>query len=378
MSDITPLAGLTNLTYLDLDENLISDITPLAGLTGLVSLDLVHNRILDASPLAGLTNLTESLGDENIQGLIDGQRVPLDDIAVGTPYKIPVVTQVDGSIVPVEVGSDGGTITDGYVTWSAAAGDNGALTWFSVITINGMDIRFTGQMDQNIFPAVEPPAHPDRVVLRSGNRFEVTRPDAASTTISYGKANDDVFFGDWTNAGTDGITVRRGNTFYVKDVIGSGTADRSIVYGRPGDEVLVGDWDGDGIDTFAIRRGNTFYVKNTISSGVADTTIVYGRPGDEVLVGDWDGDGIDTFAVRRGNTFFIKNAINAGAADETIVYGRVGDEVLVGDWDADGIDTFIVRRGNTFFVKNTIGAGPADEVRVLGTGDELAYAAYID
>ena len=102
------------------------------------------------------------------------------------------------------------------------------------------------------------------------------------------------------------------------------------------------------------------------------------RDGDEVLVGDWDGDGIDTFAVRRGNTFFIKNAINAGAADETIVYGRVGDEVLVGDWDADGIDTFIVRRGNTFFVKNTIGAGPADEVRVLGSGDELAYAAYID
>lgn len=109
ISDITTLAGLTNLTYLDLDENLISDITPLAGLIGLVSLDLVHNRILDASPLAGLTNLTESLGDENIQGLIDGQRVPLGNVAVGTPYKIPVVTQVDGSIVPVEVGSDGGT-----------------------------------------------------------------------------------------------------------------------------------------------------------------------------------------------------------------------------------------------------------------------------
>ena len=57
ISDITPLAGLTNLTWLDLQSNQISDITALAGLTNLELLDLWNNQISDITPLAGLTNL---------------------------------------------------------------------------------------------------------------------------------------------------------------------------------------------------------------------------------------------------------------------------------------------------------------------------------
>ncbi|SDM36450.1 hypothetical protein SAMN04487766_10214, partial [Actinomyces ruminicola] len=41
----------------------------------------------------------------------------------------------------------------------------------------------------------------------------------------------------------------------------------------------------DGVDTLAVRRGGTYYIKNSISGGQADRVIVYGRPSDTVLVG---------------------------------------------------------------------------------------------
>ena len=58
ISDISPLAGLTNLTTLVLRRNSISDLSPMAGLTDLTWLDLGDNLISDLAPLAGLTQLT--------------------------------------------------------------------------------------------------------------------------------------------------------------------------------------------------------------------------------------------------------------------------------------------------------------------------------
>ena len=57
VSDLSPLAGLTNLVTLQFAASQITDITPLAGLTNLTSLDLSWNQISDITPLAGLTNL---------------------------------------------------------------------------------------------------------------------------------------------------------------------------------------------------------------------------------------------------------------------------------------------------------------------------------
>ena len=65
ISDISPLAELTNLGWLILDNNEISDISPLAGLTNLEQLDLQVNKISDISPLAGLTNLRWITLDNN-------------------------------------------------------------------------------------------------------------------------------------------------------------------------------------------------------------------------------------------------------------------------------------------------------------------------
>ena len=57
ISDISPLANLTNLEVLLLEGNKISDISPLSGLTNLKTLDLGDNAISDLSPLANLANL---------------------------------------------------------------------------------------------------------------------------------------------------------------------------------------------------------------------------------------------------------------------------------------------------------------------------------
>ena len=64
IADLTPLVGLTNLTWLSLSENSVSDLIPLAGLTNLTWLHLPNNSISDLTPLAGLTSLM-GLGLEN-------------------------------------------------------------------------------------------------------------------------------------------------------------------------------------------------------------------------------------------------------------------------------------------------------------------------
>ena len=61
ISDLTPLACLTNLERLDLRRNSISDLSPLSGLTKLRYLNLMDNQISDLSSLVTLENLWELL-----------------------------------------------------------------------------------------------------------------------------------------------------------------------------------------------------------------------------------------------------------------------------------------------------------------------------
>ena len=59
ISDLTGLEFATNLTELELDYNSrISDLSPIAGLTNVTKLYLRFNRITDVSSLEGLTKLT--------------------------------------------------------------------------------------------------------------------------------------------------------------------------------------------------------------------------------------------------------------------------------------------------------------------------------
>ena len=57
ISDVSPLANLTQLTYLNLDTTDVWDVSPLANLTQLTYLNL-GNTVSDVSPLANLTQLT--------------------------------------------------------------------------------------------------------------------------------------------------------------------------------------------------------------------------------------------------------------------------------------------------------------------------------
>ena len=61
ISDLSPLSGLTSLTWLNLAGNPVSDLTPLSRLTGLSHLNLQGCPIFDESlsPLASLTGLTD-------------------------------------------------------------------------------------------------------------------------------------------------------------------------------------------------------------------------------------------------------------------------------------------------------------------------------
>ena len=70
ITDISAVAGLTNLTWLDLGGNNLSNISPVAGLANLTGLRLWKNNIVDISPVAGLTNLTElRLNQNNISDI---------------------------------------------------------------------------------------------------------------------------------------------------------------------------------------------------------------------------------------------------------------------------------------------------------------------
>ena len=59
VSDLSPLAGLINLRYLRLDNNLtVSNLSPLKGLENLTELGFAHTDVSDFSPLKNLKNLT--------------------------------------------------------------------------------------------------------------------------------------------------------------------------------------------------------------------------------------------------------------------------------------------------------------------------------
>ncbi len=70
VTDLSPLAGLSSLRLLDLTGTQVSDLSPVAGLSGLTFLLLSYTQVSDLSPLAGLSGLTSlTLGDTNVSDL---------------------------------------------------------------------------------------------------------------------------------------------------------------------------------------------------------------------------------------------------------------------------------------------------------------------
>lgn len=78
ITDISPLAGLTNLTHLNIERNSINDLSALANLTNLESLILcgfINDTAFDLEPISNLTSLkfliirSRQLDDSNIISL---------------------------------------------------------------------------------------------------------------------------------------------------------------------------------------------------------------------------------------------------------------------------------------------------------------------
>ena len=61
VADLSPLASLRDLEEINVAATRISSLAPLAGLKNLKNLNTIHSDISDLSPLAGLTNLTRLL-----------------------------------------------------------------------------------------------------------------------------------------------------------------------------------------------------------------------------------------------------------------------------------------------------------------------------
>ncbi|WP_454083509.1 alpha/beta hydrolase domain-containing protein [Georgenia sp. Marseille-Q6866] len=350
---------------------------------------------------------------------LDGSSTPLAEDVLGELYPTPeayaeqvaVATEhaVEQGYVPADVAVDqawysdlaylvGDLATDGRIpealagALTTAAGqalrhaDDGELDLaveqleLVVAQVSGSDVDDAAQAAVlrqamaalAVLPEPEPEPEPQPGAQRYGFFLNNNWDGRADVAFQYGRHTDEVLVGDWDGDGTDTLTVRRGNRFYVNNAARGGDAERVVVYGRPGDTVLVGDWDGDGRDTFAVRRGAEYHLRDTMASGPADVVVRYGRAGDEVVVADWDGDGADTLAVRRGARYHVRNVIAGGDADVVLTYGRAGDVTLAGDWDGDGRDTFAVRRGATYHVRNSLTGGDADRVLTYGrAGDAV-------
>ncbi|WP_367296489.1 MucBP domain-containing protein [Levilactobacillus yonginensis] len=94
--DLTPLAKLNKLTYLDLQHNRIEDVTPLAGLTNVKTLLMAFNHVQDFSPLKGNRYTTFHAGS---------QFVKLNPVNVDTDLreghlKISFTT-IDGKVIQI-------------------------------------------------------------------------------------------------------------------------------------------------------------------------------------------------------------------------------------------------------------------------------------
>ena len=57
ITEVSPLAGLTNLKMLFLNSNQITDVSPLSGLTNLEVLVIDGNQATNVASLSGLTKL---------------------------------------------------------------------------------------------------------------------------------------------------------------------------------------------------------------------------------------------------------------------------------------------------------------------------------
>ena len=153
ISDITPLAALTKLKHLDLHNNKISDVSPLAKLVNLEMVKLYGNLILDISPLENSPIYPNVFWLENPGSAMSGPRIE----GPWTWLKLPV-EHFDADWLS-EV--SGGTVTEQQVaTYGATDGQHiGDNVWKSAKIIdrdgiNILEMLSFGKEDRGKYPLI--------------------------------------------------------------------------------------------------------------------------------------------------------------------------------------------------------------------------------
>ena len=114
ISDISPIAGLTQLHELEINRNTISDISSVRGLTNLTLLVLKGNQISDISPIAGLINLRRLYLDDNLFSDLSPLRglTNLEELHFSENKGVSDLSPLAGLVNLKTIGSWGHSISD--------------------------------------------------------------------------------------------------------------------------------------------------------------------------------------------------------------------------------------------------------------------------
>lgn len=195
ISDLSPLANLTKLTYLNFNKDAVSDLTPLANLTKLTSLAFSNNQVSDVRPLANLTNLT-SLGFLRNQVL---DLSPLHNLKQLTNFnaKFQFVTKpnltlpakqglvatlaakdINGTVIPLTFASGTPvTITGDKVSYTAQTVPGSTSLAWNNANANSVSKNFSGSVVQPFTlhqDAPTEPINPVKLLVTKGDNPNLT------------------------------------------------------------------------------------------------------------------------------------------------------------------------------------------------------------
>lgn len=180
VSDLTPLSNLTNLTTLSFLSNQVSDVTPLQKLTNLATLTFLRNHVLDLSPLKNLNNLQYL--NANFQ-LINAPALTYN---ANQPLTTTLSAKgIDGSVIPLTSTDPNVRIKQDQLTFNGiTANTSDTFGWDNRASSNG-DSNFTGSIVQ---PITFVPASPTPSNTGSGDTpaNPSTKPQPVNLVITKG------------------------------------------------------------------------------------------------------------------------------------------------------------------------------------------------
>ncbi|EAG8866756.1 class 1 internalin InlE, partial [Listeria monocytogenes] len=214
ITDITPLAGLSNLQFLSFGSTQVSDLTPLANLSKLTTLNAMNSKVSDVSPLTGLSNLTEVYLEENqISDVSPLAKLPNLSIVTLTNQTITnqpvfyqnkpivpnVVTGLSGELIAPDTISDNGTYTSPNLTWDLNSFINSvSYTFNQSVTFKNTTAPFSGTVTQPLTEvyAVVFDVDGEQTSAMVGVNELINEPTAP--------AKEGYIFDGWYDAKTDG------------------------------------------------------------------------------------------------------------------------------------------------------------------------------